>query len=1102
LCDTEIQLIGDDGVVCYTIDTDDDSGEGNASKIIWNCYDASNNPFYIVVTEKYDRGGPTTNYDVEISWEDIIVPQMPIAIAPADEEQIATLTPSFEWSAFQHGGDGESQTGYQLRVRCDTDGDVVVYETGFINSTSTHQHTYDPGAYSGTDPETGVERISNSLEWNKQYHWHVRYQDSGGDWSAWSDDDPDPHQDFYTVQSMPDIEVTPTSITINEPDQVSVINNLESSISSQHEIDSYHPHVKNELILKFYSFEDISFTYNSEDNRVQSNNSNINISFEKLNVGKMRPIYVGKNVPEELKNTFIIQYNGDISLEDAIFEVKQITTLEWVDLNYIFQLYEGPNDPNYSQQWYLPIINAEDAWEIGTGSSSVSLGIIDTGVDWDHPDLSSSIWNNDDEIPDNGIDDDLNGYIDDVRGWDWVDNISNAASGEDGNDPDNNPMDFNGHGTHCSGIAAATTNNSTGVASISNGCKIMCLRAGYEADDGKGYVTFAAATSAIQYAIDNGARVISMSFGGGSSLLAPVINAFDNNVVVCHAAGNEDSSIASAIDGIEQTLSVAATDQSDKKASFSNYGDWIDVSAPGVSIFNTYFNNTYASSNGTSMSTPLVAGLAGLLISIDPSKTASQIIEIIKTTADNIDSQNPGYEAKLGTGRINAFAAISDFQNPQFIIQNVGNGTLSITSILDNQNWLSVNVFPSTPFTLDAGEAQSVDILIDWDLVGSTSQTAIITIASNDPDEPSVNVSVTANPQLATPLANFSPTNAQISVGETVSFTDLSTNTPSSWAWTFEGGTPASSTLPNPIVTYNSVGEFDVTLTVSNADGSDTKTIVDAIDVIELTPPTANFSPTNEQVSIGETVSFTDLSTNTPNNWAWTFEGGTPASSTLPNPIVTYNSVGEFDVSLTVSNADGSDTKTVINAIAVDDGSSPDWTVNPAEFSYEGEVTAEVFLDDLPAGSGILGAFVNDTCRGVMDAPEVGPTDKLVYIMRIYSNEASGEEISFKFFYPDMLKQVTLDPEDLPIFDIRERIPFESDMIIGDAAVPFEMNAYSYSEYQKEMTSGWNWFSAYLINEDMTLDTILSSLNPQAGDYIKDRKGTGNSATFYDQDEL
>jgi IS1 family transposase len=176
-----------------------------------------------------------------------------------------------------------------------------------------------------------------------------------------------------------------------------------------------------------------------------------------------------------------------------------------------------------------------------------------------------------------------------------------------------------------------------------------------------------------------------------------------------------------------------------------------------------------------------------------------------------------------------------------------------------------------------------------------------------------------------------------------------------------------------------------------------------------------------------------------------------------------------------------------------------DWTVNPADFAFEGEITAEVFLDSIAAGPGILGAFVNDTCRGVMGEP-LSLNSKLVYIMRIYSNEASGEEISFKFFYPDMLKQVALDPEDLPIFDIRERITFESDMTIGDALNPFEMNAYSYSEYLKQMTSGWNWFSVYLINEDMTLDTILSSLNPEAGDYIKDRKGTGNSATFYDQD--
>ncbi len=165
------------------------------------------------------------------------------------------------------------------------------------------------------------------------------------------------------------------------------------------------------------------------------------------------------------------------------------------------------------------------------------------------------------------------------------------------------------------------------------------------------------------------------------------------------------------------------------------------------------------------------------------------------------------------------------------------------------------------------------------------------------------------------------------------------------------------------------------------------------------------------------------------------------------------------------------------------------WTINPSEYTYDGEVTAEVFIDDDTTEAGILAAFVDGICRGVMSEPQRGPTNKLIYIMRVYSDQASGENIEFKF----------LENSEDGIMDIQEEIPFNSDMTIGTAIAPFEMNAYTYLDFSKSMTSGWNWFSVYLENDSMALDQILSTLNPQAGDYIKDRKGTGNSSTFYDQ---
>ena len=600
---------------------------------------------------------------------------------------------------------------------------------------------------------------------------------------------------------VPDISIIPTSITI---DQTSTLSNqiIDSNNASEgsdqsdkqsigessnlFKFDSTHVHVKNDFILKLTSSMDLSVSINSTNNLVQTNDFVLDQKFKELKVIKMRPIYVGRNIPDELKNTYLVRYKSEISLSKIISLLKEVNSVEWVDLNYIYPLSDVPNDPQYSQQWYLPKINASNAWDIGVGSPDVPIGIIDTGVDWDHPDLSSNIWINADEIPDNGVDDDSNGYIDDVRGWDWVDNTTDAGTGEDGDNPDNNPMDFNGHGTHCSGLAASTTNNSIGIASISNGCSIMSLRAGYQATDGNGYVQFAAAASAIQYAIDNGARVISMSFGGGTALLTPVVNAFNNNIVVCHAAGNSNSSAGSPIDGIPQTITVAATDESDLKASFSNYGDWIDVSAPGVSIYSTVFDNGYANKNGTSMSTPIVAGLAGLLISKYPSKTTEQITNSIILTADNIDSKNPSFLGKLGTGRINAYSAINQISNSLFLIKNVGTAELSVSSISGDKSWLSANGYPNTPFTIAKYGSQSVNVNINWELVPKPQETGLITVASNDPDESSLTIQVTAVPSTCSLDVNPESQSVQYSPEGSTTFsvtTDCPWSAVSDQAW-------------------------------------------------------------------------------------------------------------------------------------------------------------------------------------------------------------------------------------------------------------------------------------------------------------------------------
>ena len=372
-------------------------------------------------------------------------------------------------------------------------------------------------------------------------------------------------------------------------------------------------------------------------------------------------------------------------IENLVLWLKKDPNVEIAEPDYIEKMDAVPNDPLYSQQQHLPQIKASQAWDIQKGDSTVVIAIIDTGVDWDHPDLASVIWTNTGEIPNNGIDDDGDGYIDDVRGWDFVNGVvgGTGTTDPDPNDdldiPDNNPMDFVGHGTHCSGIAAAATNNATGIASISYGCKVMPLRIGFRTNDGGGSGYSSWMGLAFQYAADKGASVASLSFGTSGQLIVDgALYAFKRGVVICNSAGNGNSESGGVLGTLPWVLSVASVSDLDIKASYSTYGTWVNISAPGgdqnsnrPGILSTivnpsafYNNQLYVSFQGTSMACPLVAGLAGLVKSRFPSMNAGDVVLQICATADNIDGLNPLYAGKLGYGRINAQNAVTSAAGP------------------------------------------------------------------------------------------------------------------------------------------------------------------------------------------------------------------------------------------------------------------------------------------------------------------------------------------------------------------------------------------------------------------------------------------------------
>jgi parallel beta-helix repeat protein len=435
---------------------------------------------------------------------------------------------------------------------------------------------------------------------------------------------------------------------------------------------------------------------------------------------------------------FTVPINSDILA--IVKEYKNNPLVEYAEPNYIYHTTATPNDSSFSSQWPHQNMQSELAWNITQGNESVIIAIIDTGVDWDHPDLADNMWNNTDEVED-GNDTDANGYIDDIRGWDFVDTTNPGCTDTDCTTRDNNPMDFNKHGTHCSGIAAAVTNNSIGIAGTCWNCKIMAVRAGYDCSP-YGCLDNDDSAAAIEYAADNNASIISMSWGGysSSSLIQDAINyAYTRGVVLVAAAGNDNTDSKLYPAAYDKVIAISATDSGDQKASFSNYGSWVDVSAPGVSIYSTVWNDTYASYQGTSMAAPFVAGLAGLILSKNSSFNQEEIKTILHSTTDNVSSSQ-----YIGIGRINAYKAIQRNFTPvailnssldDAVISGIVNiiGTANGTGFQNYTVYYGSGIYPSSWIELNNSNSSISDgILTEWNTTNVSDGTYTIRLLLYD----------------------------------------------------------------------------------------------------------------------------------------------------------------------------------------------------------------------------------------------------------------------------------------------------------------------------------------------------------------------------------
>lgn len=335
-------------------------------------------------------------------------------------------------------------------------------------------------------------------------------------------------------------------------------------------------------------------------------------------------------------------------------------SIEYVEPVYEIRLDAVPNDPRFPEMWQLrntgqtggtvgADIRATQAWDLFTGDPNVKIGVIDTGVDYNHPDLAANVWTNPGEIPGNGIDDDGNGYIDDVHGYDVVNS-------------DGDPFDDNGHGTHCSGTIAALGNNNTGTVGINWQAKIV----GIKFLNASGSGSTAGAIAGINYAIAAGVRLTSNSWGGGgfSQALLDAINAAGAaGQLFIAAAGNASSNtdVSPNYPSCYDTpyiIAVASTDLNDNLSSFSNYGaTTVDIAAPGSDILSTLPGNSYGLLSGTSMATPHVSGVAGLAWGRYPALTNLQVKTMILNAAD----YRASLQGKCVTnGRLNAFMTIAE----------------------------------------------------------------------------------------------------------------------------------------------------------------------------------------------------------------------------------------------------------------------------------------------------------------------------------------------------------------------------------------------------------------------------------------------------------
>ncbi|HNY26473.1 MAG TPA: S8 family serine peptidase, partial [Candidatus Sumerlaeota bacterium] len=448
---------------------------------------------------------------------------------------------------------------------------------------------------------------------------------------------------------------------------------------------------------------------------------NGNVSAEAVRAQTLTAICAGATIEKDVSlvpGLCVVNVPSTVGVQEAATALNNSQDVLYAEPNYRLKIHETiPNDPNFSLLWGMhntgqaggtpdADIDAPEAWDTATDASNVIVAVIDTGVDYNHEDLKANIWTNPGEIPGNGLDDDGNGYVDDIHGYDF-------ANG------DADPMDDHSHGTHCAGTIGAVGNNGLGVAGVAWKAKIMAMKF----LDSTGNGDTANAVYCIQYAVQNGARVLSNSWGGGSysQALKDAITAAGNQGVLFVASAGNDYGVNNDVTpsypasyDCSNIIAVMSTDRNDAVSDFSNIGpSSVDIAAPGSSIYSCLPGSLYGYKSGTSMAAPHVSGACALLLGRNLGWTVTQVQQALYSTVDPVV---PGY-CKTG-GRLNLQRALS-------------------TGV----SWLAVA--PKTVSGVAPGSSTALQVTLDTTGLEPGQYQGEVRIDSNDPDHPRTNVPVT-----------------------------------------------------------------------------------------------------------------------------------------------------------------------------------------------------------------------------------------------------------------------------------------------------------------------------------------------------------------------